>query len=78
MGKCKRRNLYKADLRTTCFMTREKAVNDIFKTITGKVRVKDSFKHALKTISLFGISAEELSEAGVPYENLLALQNVLS
>ncbi len=91
MGKCKRRSLYKSN--TTYFMTRETAVNNIFKmmeeTNTSKKSKRKSkkrdfttkefnFKNALSTISLFGISAEELSEAGVAYENLKALGSVLN
>ena len=64
-------------------MTREKAVNNIFRLITEKSEKSKkkndfSFQKALSTISLFGISAEELSEAGVPYENLKALGSLIS
>jgi len=82
MGKCKRRTLHKSN--TSYFMTRETAVNNIFKTITenSKKRYKSKktsdFSQMMATISLFGISAEELSEAGVPYENLKALSSMLS
>lgn len=82
MGKCKRRSLYKSN--TSYFMTRETAVNNIFKIITEdskkRYNTKKSFEfnQALATISLFGISAEELSEAGVPYENLKALSTILN
>ena len=85
MGKCKRRSLYKSN--TTYFMTRETAVNNIFKmmedTRNNKRHSKKSkkccdFQKMLSTISLFGISAEELSEAGVGYENLKAFSSVLN
>lgn len=76
MGKCKKRTLYKAN--TSYFMTRESAVNDVFRIITEKSKKRTKFKDAVRAISLFGISAEELSEAGVPYENLKALSNVLT
>lgn len=64
-------------------MTRETAVNNVFRMITenSKNRAKKErsvFQKALDTISLFGISAEELSEAGVPYENLRALGSALN
>ena len=79
MGKCKRRTLHKTN--TSYFMTRETAVNNIFKMITDtskKSKKSFDFRNALNTISLFGISAEELSEAGVPYENLKALGSSLN
>ncbi len=79
MGKCKKRTLRKAE--TSYFMTRETAVSNIFSIITDKKRKTKKgfeFKNALNMISLFGISAEELSEAGVPYENLKALGSTLS
>ena len=82
MGKCKRRSLYKSN--TSYFMTRETAVNNIFRMITddSKKRYNSKkrfdFQQALSTISLFGISAEELSEAGVPYENLRALGSLIN
>lgn len=86
MGKCKKRSLHKSN--TAYSMTREVAVSNLFKMMedtrtTGKKRSKKSkkdfdFQNILSTISLFGISAEELSEAGVTYENLKAFSSVLS
>lgn len=79
MGKCKRRTMRKAD--TSYFMTRETAVSNIFNIITDKKKKAKKgfdFKNAINMISLFGISAEELSEAGVPYENLKALGSSLN
>ena len=84
MGKCKKRTLYRSNFSSNIsFMTREKAVNNILRTITehsGKNKKKTdySFIKVLSTISLFGISAEELSEAGVPYENLCALGSIIN
>ncbi len=84
MGKCKKRTLYRSNFSSDIsFMTREKAVNNILRTITENSTKNNkksdfSFKKALNTISLFGISAEELSEAGVPYENLLALGSIIN
>ena len=84
MGKCKKRTLNRSNFSSDIsFMTREKAVNNILRTITENSTKNNkksdfSFKKALNTISLFGISAEELSEAGVPYENLLALGSIIN
>ncbi len=73
MGKAKKRILHKTN--SNLYMTRENAVNkvsDIIRRsiITENDRVSD-------IITLFGLSAEELSEAGVPYENLMALRAVV-
>lgn len=77
MGKCKKRTLHKTN--SSYFMTRETAVNDIFRIFEENKNKRNvsNFKKAIETISLFGISAEELSEAGVSYENLRALESVI-
>ena len=75
MGKCKKRTLHKAA--TSYFMTRETAVNNVFK-IFNENKKKIDLKLAMDTISLFGLSAEELSEAGVSYENLKALGSAIN
>ncbi len=76
MGKCKRRSLYKSN--TSYFMTRETAVNNVFRMFKETSKKQHNFKKAMDTISLFGLSAEELSEAGVSYENLKALELVIN
>lgn len=74
MGKCKKRTLYSKD--TNYSMTREDAVNKVFNLFSKNNKI--NFKKAMDTISLFGLSAEELSEAGVSYENLKAIDSYLS
>jgi len=77
MGKCKKRTFQRTNSSSKLnFMTREDAVSSISKTFISKNN--NDYKSAYDTISLFGISAEELSEAGVPYENLKALSNILT
>ena len=76
MGKCKRRTLHKAN--SSYFMTREAAVNTVFKIFSETTTKRFNMKQAMDTISLFGLSAEELSEAGVPYENLKALGSAIN
>lgn len=74
MGKAKKRILHKTN--SNLYMTRESAV----------IKVSDIIKRSIKKeadvvsglITLFGLSAEELSEAGVPYENLVALETIMS
>lgn len=76
MGKCKKRALYKSN--SSYFMTREMAVNKIFNMMSNASNKSFDFQKAIDTVSLFGISAEELSEAGVPYEYLKAMGSSLS
>jgi len=82
MGKAKKRTLYKSNRANRAdrsyFMTREDAVNDIFKLFYKNTKKEHSYKTAVNMISLFGITAEELSERGVPYENLQALSTILT
>ena len=73
MGKCKRRTLCKAS--KSYFMTREEAINNIFKAFSDKSNPE--YDDAKNMITLFGITAEELSEAGLSYENLRALENLM-
>lgn len=80
MGKAKKRNFH------TCVnsggamnslppvFTREEAVKKIIESI----KSNDFGPETKDIITLFGISAEELSEAGATYEELLALKPVLS
>ena len=56
-------------------MTRESAVSKVSDIIKRSI-IKES-NTASNLITLFGLSAEELSEAGVPYENLMALRSIM-
>ena len=76
MGKCKKRAFYKTN--SSYFMTREMAVNNIFNMVQNISDKKFDIKEAVDMASLFGISAEELSEAGVPYEYLKAMGSSIS
>lgn len=75
MGKCKKRTLYNPNRNSTKFMTREDAVSSVFKIFNQKQKI--NIEQAAKTISLFGITAEELSEAGMSYENLCTLGSLI-
>ena len=77
MGKCKKRTLSGRRSASPYFMTRETAVNNVFRMFNENKK-KIDLKNAMNTISLFGISAEELSEAGLSYENLKALGSAIS
>lgn len=76
MGKCKKRTLHKTN--TSYFMTREEAVNNVFRMFSETTKKRCNIKKAMDTISLFGLSAEELSEAGMSYENLQALGSAIN
>ncbi len=69
MGKCKKRTIHKTN--NSYYITREEAISNIYKILNTKT--SPNYSTALDLISLFGISAEELSEAGLSYENLKAL-----
>ena len=73
MGKAKKRILHKTN--SSLYMTREGALSEVFSMI--KKPQKQARVQALDLITLFGLSAEELSEAGVPYENLKALESLI-
>ena len=87
MGKCKRRTLNnKQDLDFELYCsTRQEAVNNIINLLDEKEITKskklqkkqDNYKQAVSMISMFGITAEELSEAGASYEDLLGLGNII-
>ena len=70
MGKAKRRSLNLGINNQFSNITREEAVNDIVKNIEDKEIV-------IKLISLFGIQAEELLEAGATSEDVIALRGIL-
>jgi len=72
MGKSKKRILHKKN--SSLNMTREGAVNEVFSILS---KAKHSKKDAEDLITLFGLSAEELSEAGVMYEDIKALERLL-
>lgn len=73
MGKAKKRILHKTN--SSLFMTREGALNEVFNMI--KKPKHETKTRALDIITLFGLSAEELLEKGVPYENIKALESLI-
>lgn len=80
MGKAKKRNFHNCvnaggsmgSLPPT--FTREEAVSRIME----RVKNNDFGNETKDIISLFGISAEELAEAGATYEDLVVLKSILS
>jgi len=74
MGKAKKRILHKTN--SNLYMTRETAVTKVSEII--KKSIQKERADVSNLITLFGLSAEELSEAGVPYENLVALEAIMN
>lgn len=73
MGKAKKRILHKTN--SNLYMTRESAVSKVSDII--KKSIMSETRTVSSLITLFGLSAEELSEAGVPFENLMALGSLV-
>ena len=74
MGKSKRRNLHKTN--SSLFMTRESALCEVFDLLN-----KNKFETRQKArdlITLFGLEAEELTEAGVDYENVKSFDPLIN
>jgi len=67
MGKAKKRMLHKTN--SSLYMTRESAVSKVFDILNSR---NNNRVEADNLITLFGLTAEELSEAGVSYEDLLS------
>ena len=61
MGKCKKRTFAKSVLNTN--LKRE----EVIKQIIYEIRKKKFDNETKKILSLFGITAEELTEAGITY-----------
>ncbi|MBS4760535.1 MAG: hypothetical protein KHX03_07555 [Clostridium sp.] len=79
MGKAKKRNFHNcvnsggAMNSFPSVFTREEAVSRVIEAITAN----DFGPETKDIITLFGITAEELAEAGAAYEDLVALKSVL-
>lgn len=72
MGKAKKRILHKTN--SNLYMTRESAVSRVFEILKNS----DDRNEASDLISLFGLTAEELAEAGVCYEDLVSFTDSFS
>ncbi len=75
MGKSKKRILHKTN--SSLYMTRDKALAEVTDAFS-QVICDNRRKHeAQNLITLFGLSAEELSEAGVGYEHLKSMETII-
>lgn len=73
MGKSKKRIFNKHKNANGSSIKREDAVKSILKSIKNNILDVET----KNLISLFGISAEELAEAGATYEELKALKSLI-
>lgn len=73
MGKSKKRNLNKNSDKNAVVLKRVEIVKQIIFDIHNNSINEDTVKY----INLFGITAEELSEAGAVYEELSAVKHLL-
>jgi hypothetical protein len=74
LGKCKKRLIARArNSKSQMQISREDALNQVYKELDQD----PSSITAKNLISLFGLSAEELSEAGVTYEILRSLDGLI-
>ncbi len=73
MGKSKKRNFSKNNEKIGSVIKRQTVISDVINAIR-KNSISDEI---LGLISLFGITAEELAEAGASFEELSAVKNVI-
>ena len=73
MSKSKKRILHRNKDNTPLSCSRKEAV----KAVTDSIRACKFDKNAKNLLSLFGISGEELSEAGLSWEELAAVSSYL-
>ncbi len=69
MGKAKRRSLTLGVNRQISNLTREAAIEKIVENIDQKTE-------AIELITLFGVAAEELLEAGASYEDVMSFGRI--
>ncbi len=73
MGKAKKRNMYKYSSGNGSILKR----NEIIKKIILAIRNYSVTDEIKREISLFGVKAEELSEAGALFEEIAVLKSFL-
>ncbi len=71
MGKCKRRTLNKQILSSS--LSRKEALEDVI----SKIRENKLDTNTKNLLTLFGITPEELTEAGASYEEVLILKRYI-
>lgn len=71
MGKCKKRTLNKQILNMSL------SRNDAIKIIIEKIHTNNLDNESKNLLTLFGITPEELTEAGASYEEVLVLKRFM-
>lgn len=72
MGKSKTRILRKGINDQITRLSRQDAINDVVKFLN-----EDNLNKAHDLITMFGLDAEEILEAGASYEHVVAMKNIL-
>lgn len=72
MGKAKKRSLHLGINDRFSRLTREQAVETVV------TMLKNGDKEVYSLITLFGLSAEEILEAGASYESVIGVKSLLS
>jgi len=73
MGKAKKRSLHLGINDRVTNLSREDAVNEVINAL----HKRGERNHACSLITLFGLSAEELLEAGASYETVMSLKGIV-
>ena len=73
MGKAKKRSFQLGINNQVSRLSRETAVKEVVKILKANDGIKDSYD----LITLFGMSAEELLEAGAAYETVMSLRGII-
>lgn len=73
MGKAKKRSLHLGINDRVMNLSRDAAVEEVVDLL----KSKSSHNHVYNLITLFGMSAEELLEAGASYETVMSLQGIV-
>lgn len=71
MGKAKKRIIYKGKNQQFTNISRADAIKDVVRML------KEGDKEAYSLITLFGMTAEEVLEAGANYEAVKGVENIL-
>lgn len=73
MGKAKKRSFHLGINNQVSKLSREDAVKEVLKIL----KTNDGVKDCYELITLFGMSAEELLEAGAAYETVMSLRGIV-
>jgi len=73
MGKAKKRSFQLGINNQISRLSREDAVNEVVKIL----KTPNGIKNSYELITLFGMSAEELLEAGTDYETVISLRGII-